>query len=431
MSHSTDNSSSASDRPNAPAPLKAGHAVDEARLWDRLMEIAKIGATEKGGVNRQAFSAEDRAAKRLLAQWGQALGLEMYSDTVGNFFLRKPGSDPDAAPVMAGSHLDSQVTGGKFDGTYGVMAALEAVQAIHDAGVDHKKPIEVVAWSNEEGSRFTPGCMGSEVFAGVQPLEAFLDVTDPEGIRMADELAVTLDDMTYASPRDPLIPASYFEAHIEQGPRLEKAGLPVGAVTSIQGSQRFTVEVHGVEGHAGTVPRALRQDALSAAVAMVSALEKHFHDPEDVVRFTVGRFQVMPGTPNTIPSFVHFSIDFRHPDNELLNRLGGAVESVCQAVAGPCRVEVEMVDNNGTIEFPEEQVGAVEGWAKELGLPVMRLPSGAGHDAGHVAHLCPTGMVFIPCEEGVSHNEAESATAPDCAAGARVLAACLVEAANR
>jgi N-carbamoyl-L-amino-acid hydrolase len=426
--------STSPSRPNTSAPLRAGHAVDEARLWDRLMEIAKIGATEKGGVNRQAFSTEDRAAKRLLADWGKEIGLDLFSDAVGNLFLRKAGSDPDAAPVMSGSHLDSQVTGGKFDGTYGVMAALEAVRAIHQSGVAHRRPIEVVAWSNEEGSRFTPGCMGSEVFAGVQPLDAFLEVTDSKGVRMADELALTLADMTYARARSaltPLAPASYFEAHIEQGPRLEREGLPIGAVTSIQGSQRFTIEVYGVEGHAGTVPRALRKDALSAAVAMVGALEKHFHDPDDVVRFTVGRFQVLPGTPNTIPSHVHFSIDFRHPDDRTLTRLGGAVAAICQAAAGPCEVEVKMVDNNGAIAFPETQVAQVESWARELGLPVMRLPSGAGHDAGHVAHLCPTGMVFIPCRDGLSHNEAESASSPDCAAGARVLAACLVDAANR
>ena len=412
--------------------LAAAAVVDEARLWSRQMAMAEIGATANGGVNRAALSDEDRAARALMVEWAGDLGFEVATDGIANLYIRRPGRRADAAPVVTGSHLDSQPRGGKFDGAYGVVGGFEALEAIARAGVETERPIDLVAWTNEEGGRFQPGCMGSAVFAGVLPLEDQLGIVDREGVTLEDALAETLA----STPGLPLRPfghplAAYVEAHIEQGPRLENEGTTIGAVTGIQGLYWFTVEVSGEEAHAGTTPLKGRKDALKAAVAMVGALEELMADETDTVRFTVGRFECEPGGPSTVPSRVLFTIDFRHPDPAVIARIWPNIEPVCRANARGCRVSVRPTIDNAPLAFDPALIDMVEGHAARLGHSVMRLPSGAGHDAGHVAHLCPTGMIFVPCEKGLSHNEAENATPADLAAGAQTLAACLVDLANR
>ena len=412
--------------------LAAAAAVDEARLWSRQMTMAEIGATANGGVNRAALSHEDRAARRLMVEWAGDLGFELATDGIANLYVRKPGRRADAAPVVTGSHLDSQPRGGKFDGAYGVVGGFEALEAIARAGVETERPIDLVAWTNEEGGRFQPGCMGSAVFAGVLPLEDQLGIVDREGVTLADALAETLA----STPGLPLRPfghpfAAYVEAHIEQGPRLEDEGTTIGAVTGIQGLYWYTVEVTGEEAHAGTTPLRGRSDALKAAVAMVGALEELMADESDTVRFTVGRFECGPGSPSTVPSSALFTIDFRHPDPAVIARIRPEIEPLCRANARGCTVSVTPTIDNAPLVFDPALIEMVEGYAARLGHSAMRLPSGAGHDAGHVAHLCPTGMIFVPCERGLSHNEAENATPADLAAGARTLAACLVDLANR
>ena len=412
--------------------LAAAAAVDEARLWSRQMTMAEIGATANGGVNRAALSDEDRAARRLMVEWAGDLGFEVATDGIANLYVRRPGRRADAAPVVTGSHLDSQPRGGKFDGAYGVVGGFEALEAIARAGVETERPIDLVAWTNEEGGRFQPGCMGSAVFAGVLPLEDQLGIVDREGVTLADALAETLA----STPGLPLRPfghpfAAYVEAHIEQGPRLESEGTTIGAVTGIQGLYWYTVEVTGEEAHAGTTPLKGRRDALKAAVAMVGALEELMADESDTVRFTVGRFECGPGSPSTVPSSALFTIDFRHPDPAVIARIRPEIEPLCRANARGCRVSVTPTIDNAPLVFDPALIDMVEGYAARLGHSAMRLPSGAGHDAGHVAHLCPTGMIFVPCERGLSHNEAENATPADLAAGARTLAACLVDLANR
>jgi N-carbamoyl-L-amino-acid hydrolase len=410
---------------DVPGGARAAAAIREARLWQRHLDMAKLGATAKGGVNRQALSAEDVAARRLLMSWAAARGFAVSADAIGNLFVRREGSDASAAPVMTGSHMDSQPTGGRFDGIYGVLAGFEALEALEDAGIATRRPIEVVAWTNEEGSRFPVGAMGSAVFAGRLPLEQALAVADPAGTTVGAALAETL--AAAPAPRRPLGGkiAAYVEAHIEQGPRLEAESKTIGVVTAIQGSRRYAVEILGEEAHAGTTPLRVRKDALSSAVAIVAALEKLMHDPSDTVRFTVGRFEVYPGSPNTVPGRVYFTIDFRHPDLAVLDERGSRIAEVAAAHARGCTVTVTPLTDVPPMVFAPPIVGLVRDAAARLGLPHMDMPSGAGHDAMHIALLCPAGMIFVPCARGVSHNEAESATPADLAAGARVLAEAL------
>lgn len=320
---------------------RAALFVDERRLSERLAALARIGATPTGGVNRPALSAEDAQAQALMATWGHALELAPSRDEAGNFFLRLQGQEPQAAPVLSGSHLDSQPTGGHYDGVFGVVAALEAAQALREAGIRPRRSLDVVAWMNEEGSRFAPGMMGAAVFAGDRTLAQIASVCDAEGCTVADALQATATRLAHVPLRALGGPVhAYVEAHIEQGPVLDRLGIPVGVVTGIQGKHTFKVVVDGEAAHSGTSTRAERRDALLAALAMVQALAAELHDAQDLVKFTVGRFEVSPNAPSVVPSRVLFSIDLRHPDTDTLRRLSAAVEPLCQAHAGPCQVTV-------------------------------------------------------------------------------------------
>lgn len=410
------------------AGLAAARAIDEARLWQRHMELAAIGATPKGGVNRQALTPEEGEARKVLARWADELGCSVHVDPIGNMFLRREGTDPDAAPVVTGSHIDTQPTGGRFDGAYGVLTGVEVLHALNDAGIATRRPIEVAAWTNEEGSRFQPGCTGSGVFVGAKKLEDMLAVVDRAGVKVSDALAETVAATPNAAQR-PLGTDihAYLEAHIEQGPRLEQEELTIGVVTGIQGASRFEIDIVGEEAHAGTTPHATRKDAFVTAVAIVRGLHELMADPEDVVRFTIGRFETHPGSPNVVPGRVHFSIDFRHPDEAVLQARGKGIHEVAAANAGPCEVTVTDITYSSPVAFREDMVSRVAAAADALELPAMRMPSGAGHDAGLLNAVCPVAMVFVPCERGISHNEIENATPGDLAAGARVIAKVMAE----
>jgi N-carbamoyl-L-amino-acid hydrolase len=401
--------------------------IDEARLWARHMALAAFGRTPRGGVNRQALSAEEIAARAALLDWGRAIGLEPSTDAIGNLFLRLPGRDPRAAPVVTGSHIDSQPTGGRFDGAFGVLAGLEALEAMVEEGVRPRRSIDLVAWTNEEGSRFAPGMMGSEAFAGVRPLEQILAVADADGVTVAEALR----QVRAAAPELPERPlgfpvAAYVEAHIEQGPELEAQGVPVGVVTGIQGTRRFRVDVVGEAAHAGTAPRRVRKDALSAAVAMVRSLEATMWDEADVVRFTVGLFRVEPNAPSVVPARVHFSVDLRHPDGGVLADLGDRIQPLCESSKGPCAVRVREIARAEPLTFPPEIRSRIRSAAAALGIAHRDLCSAAGHDARQLHGVCPAGMIFVPCKDGLSHNEAESAEPGHLGAGARVLAEVLL-----
>lgn len=409
----------------------AAGAVDEARLWRRMMDMAQFGATPAGGVNRAAFSPEDIQARKRLIEWAGEFGFATSTDQIGNLYVRRAGTS-DEAPAVTGSHLDSQPKGGKFDGAYGVVGGFEALEAIERAGIKTRRPIEVVAWSNEEGGRFQPGAMGSAIFAGDYLLEDALSAVDPNGVVLSEALQETLDSTPGLARRDmPYDMAGYVEAHIEQGPRLENDNLTIGVVSGVQGLTWYRVEVFGEEAHAGTAPLQGRKDALKSATTMVAALEGLMADETDTVRFTVGRFECGPGAPSTVPGHVLFTVDFRHPDLDTFVDLGARIQAVCEANARGCEVTVERIIYSEPVVFDPSVIDLVRGATQALDLPYMEMVSGAGHDAMHIAGLCPAGMIFVPCEKGLSHNEAESASAPDLAAGACVLAASLVGLANR
>ena len=352
-------------------------------------------------------------------------------DDIGNLFIRRGGTQAGAAPIVSGSHLDTQPAGGNFDGVYGVLAAVEVLSAANDAGVATKRPLEAVVWTNEEGVRFAPTTMGSYVFSGGMALDVALDKTDRDGIRFGDALADSLAQLGVLETYPFAFPMhAYLEVHIEQGPVLEKAGKQVGVVTGIQGLRWFEIEVTGEEGHAGTVPMAIRKDAVAEAARMVVALGDMMADETDTVRFNVGRFEVTPNSPNTIPSKVLFTIDFRHPDSETLKRLGDKVDPICQAQTKACGVSVQEIIKSAPMQFDPEIRAVISAAAKRQNISQMAMTSGATHDAKYMADLYRAGMIFVPCEHGISHNEAESATAEDLAAGARVLAEVMLGLAN-
>jgi N-carbamoyl-L-amino-acid hydrolase len=398
-------------------------AVREDRLWQRHMDLANIGATGRGGVNRQALTPEDAEARLRVLAWAATRGFSPSVDAIGNVFIRRPGTDPTASPVVAGSHLDTQPTGGNFDGVYGVLAAFEVLEAASDAGVTTDRPLEAVVWTNEEGARFQPTTMGSAVFAGALPLETALATTDTAGVSVAQALAETMQRLAIPQRRAFRCPmAVYLEAHIEQGPLLETTHHTIGIVSGIQGLRWFRVEVTGEEAHAGTTPRRIRKDAFVAAVRMVTALQELLYDSADTVRFTVGRFEVTPNSPNTVPGRVLFTIDLRHPQAEVLSRLGDQIEALCRAQAHDCSVVVTETLSSPPVEFDP----AIRAWltqsAARQALAHMDIVSGATHDAKYMADLYPSGMLFVPCRGGISHNEAEYAAPADLAAGTRILA---------
>ena len=406
--------------------------VDTGRLWERHQRLARHGATSNGGVNRQALSPEEFAAWREVIAWGRELDLAPCTDRAGNLFLRCAGTDANAAPVLTGSHLDSQPSGGKFDGVFGVLAGLEAVQAIRESGMALRRSIEIVAWMNEEGSRFAPGMMGSAAFTGATPLETFLDIRDAGGISVRDGLAA----LRAAFPELPSCPlgrsvAAYVEAHIEQGPILERERYAVGVVTGIQGKRTFRVTVRGEEAHAGTARLDERKDALLAAVRMIHALDDAMRATDDIVKFTVGKLDVTPNAPSVVAGTATFSLDLRHVDSTTLASLGDRIPAMCAARAGPCNVEVVELTRAMSLAFPETMTSVIRERASALGIPAMDVFSAAGHDARFLHAVCPTGMIFVPCKDGISHNPSESAKPEDLAAGARVLAETLVVLANR
>jgi len=413
--------------------MSGANAVKEDRLWQRHADMAKLGGTPRGGVNRQALSPEDAAARKQLAAWAKARGFDVFTDTIGNLFIQKGGTDPALAPVMSGSHMDSQPTGGRFDGMYGVLAAFEALEALEDAGVKTRRPVMAVAWTNEEGSRFQPGAMGSAVFAGTYKLDEMLAQKDWKGVVLKDALAETLKaapaPLREGPPGFPV--DSYIEAHIEQGPRLENEHRTIGVVTAIQGSRRYIVTIDGEEAHAGTTPRAARKDAYAAATRLAAALYEATADVDDTLRFTIGRVEVAPGSPNTVPGKVTFTIDMRHPEDAVLVEHEAVIERLLAEKTKPCAASLQKVTNVPPTNFDPTVIDLVRAKATGLRLTHMDMPSGAGHDAMHIAKLCPTGMIFVPCERGISHNEIENATPSDLAAGTRVLVEVLEALANR
>jgi beta-ureidopropionase / N-carbamoyl-L-amino-acid hydrolase len=406
--------------------------VNGERLWASLMDLAKIGATAKGGVCRLAGSDFDGEARRLFIRWCEAAGCTVRVDKIGNIFARRPGRDPALPPVVTGSHLDTQPTGGRFDGAYGVMAGLEVVRTLNDLGYETEAPVEIVAWTSGEGSRFSPAMTGSGVFAGVFDLAYGLARPDNvSGVSLGDELA----RIGFAGP-EPVGPhpvAAYFEAHIEQGPILEAAGLPIGVVTGAQGQRWYEITVTGQEAHAGPTPMPRRKDALVGAARMIDAVNRIGHQHAPHACATVGFVQVSPNSRNTIPGRVFFTVDFRHPDDAVLTRMDRDLRAACAEVAresGGLDAAVEEFWYFAPTPFDQALIGRVREAASGLGYGHQDIISGAGHDAVYMARVALTAMVFVPCKGGISHNEIEDAAPADLAAGCNVLLNALLETAN-
>jgi N-carbamoyl-L-amino-acid hydrolase len=393
--------------------------VDGERLWQSLMDMAKIGATPKGGVRRIALTLEDKAGRDQFVSWCKALGLAVTVDRIGNIFARREGSDPALPPVVSGSHLDTQPSGGRFDGCYGVMAALEVCRTLNDHGITTRHPIEIAVWTNEEGTRFTPVMGGSGVFTGKFAVEYARSQKDVDGVTMGE----ALDAVGYAGAAPCGHPvAAYFEAHIEQGPVLENENAVIGVVTGGLGQRWFDVTVTGMEAHAGPTPMALRRDALQGASRIVMAVDEIGRAHPDT-RATVGHMRVEPNSRNVIPGAVHFSVDLRAPSDALLSHMESQVR---EAVAKACADRALTFNIVQTVYFPPAPFAdacktAVREAAQRHGYAWRELVSGAGHDAIYLASVCPSGMIFVPCKGGISHNEIEDAEQSHITAGCNVL----------
>jgi len=395
--------------------------IDGERLWNSLMEMARNGATEKGGVCRLALTEVDRAGRDLFVRWCEAAGCSVSVDRMGNIFARRPGRDDGLAPVVAGSHLDSQPTGGKFDGAYGVLAALEVIRTLNDAGIETEAPIEAVCWTNEEGSRFAPAMVGSGVFAGAFDLAYGHGRTDVDGVSLGE----SLERIGYDGPAEvggrPV--GAYFEAHIEQGPILEAEEKTIGVVTGAQGQRWYEITVTGQEAHAGPTPMARRRDALVGAARMVDAVNRIGLEHQPYACATVGMMLVSPNSRNVIPGRVWFTVDFRHPDDDRLASMDAALRARCDEIAAGVGLQlaVDQIWSFDATPFDRGCVAAVREAAARLGAGHMDIISGAGHDAVYMAGVAPTGMIFVPCENGISHAEIENATPDDLTAGCNVL----------
>lgn len=402
--------------------------VSSARLANDLTYLATLGARNDGGVERLALNTSDIQARRWLAEQATTLGATASVDAIGNVFLDLPGREPGLAPVVTGSHLDSQPTGGRYDGALGVVAGLEALRAIRDTGVTLRRSLSLVSWTNEEGARFAPGTSGSAVFCGLRRIHEIRAIRDVDGVTLGSALDECLamlkaDGIAHRPLGTPM--HAFIELHIEQGPILEAAGAPVGVVEGIQGVSWFEVTVTGSANHAGTTPRAMRRDALEGACALAISLRELACDEADCVRFTIGKFAVSPGSVNTIPDQVTFTIDLRHTEAATLDTLAASFQRLAEQSWAGCEVTLTLLSRIAPVEFPASLTALIGETAENLGLKAPRLMSGAFHDAIHVAEHCPTAMVFVPCRDGLSHHPNEHVELNDAVSGTRLLAASL------
>lgn len=396
-------------------------SIDGERLWSRLMELGGIGAFGAGGVNRQALSDAEHLAWSRVIGWAEAAGLQPATDAAANLFLTLRGRDRSLAPVFSGSHLDSQPTGGRFDGAFGVLAALEAAATLAASGRPPPRDLTVVAWMNEEGSRFAPGMMGSEAFAGRRAIEAIRATQDAEGIAAGAEIDRLHSAFSGLPRMASVVPHAYLEAHIEQGTVLERSGKAIGVVSGIDGKMTFEVTLTGRRDHAGTQPMSDRRDAVMAFARVAAALDREVGRGDPAIRFTVGRVEVTPNAPSVVAGEVRFRIDLRHPDAAVLTGRAARIAPIAAAEAAPCAASVRVLVDAPPNGFDAGLRRRIDAAATARGLPVCHLASAAGHDARHLAAICPAAMIFIPCRGGVSHDPAEWAEPADVAAGAQVL----------
>ena len=395
--------------------------INGQRLWDSLMVMAEIGATERGGCNRQALTDEDKLGRDLFANWCREAGCTVSVDEMGNMFARRPGRNTDAPPVITGSHLDTQPTGGKFDGVYGVLAGLEVLRTLEEAGIETDAPLEVVVWTNEEGARFAPAMVGSGVWASEMQRDEVYAIEDKAGKRFGEEL----ERIGYRGdlPAKPRPIRAAFEAHIEQGPILEAEALQIGILTGVQGARWYDLIIEGQPVHAGPTPMEGRRDPFRGVLPILEYCYELAEKYAPWGRATFGDIKAEPGSRNTVPERLIVNVDLRHPDPAVLDEMDRLfrtfVAKACEAKKLQGRVEE--LWHMPVTEFDPNCVDAVRRATAELGYSSMEMVSGAGHDALYVAKVAPTSMIFVPCKNGVSHNEAEDVKSEDLEAGCNVL----------
>ena len=399
---------------------KTNLTINPQRLWDTLMETAKFGGTPKGGIKRLTVSDEDRRVRDWFKAECERLGCTVEVDEVGNMFATRPGRRKDVAPVAMGSHLDTQPTGGKFDGVLGVLGALEAMRTLVDMGYETNAPMMIVNWTNEEGSRFAPAMLCSGVYAGVFTTEYAYAREDRQGIKLGDEL----QRIGYkGKARTGSIKfQAMFELHIEQGPILEAESKMIGVVTGVQGMRWYEVTVKGQESHTGATPMGLRKNALLGAARMIEAIHQvgMAHLPGVA---SVGLLENRPNSRNVVPGEVFFTIDLRHPDERVLDRMEAEYQAALPKIAADLNLELDekRIWNSPAVKFAPHLIQCVREGAAQAGYSTREMASGAGHDAAYIARVTPTTMIFVPCLGGISHNEAESTTLEECGAGSQVL----------
>jgi beta-ureidopropionase / N-carbamoyl-L-amino-acid hydrolase len=410
---------------------QTNHPIDAKRLWDSLMDMAQIGATPKGGVRRLTLTDVDRRGRDAFRAHCEAAGLTVRVDEIGNMFARRPGRDPNRLPVLFGSHLDSQPSGGKFDGALGVIAGLEVMRALNDHGIVTEAPVELVNWTDEEGSRFGHSLMGSGVWAGVYALDKAYALTDPDGVTVE----AALDSIGYRGPeKAQAFPAdAYFELHIEQGPILEREDKRIGIVTGAQAQVWYDAVVTGQDAHAGTTPPSTRKDALVCAARIIDLVDRMMRARGEDGRGTVGQLFVVPNSRNVIPGEVRFSVEFRHPDGAEVDRLDAQFPREAGFIARDCGATLELTQlfKIPAQPFDPACVDLVRAATARLGFSSREIVSGAGHDAVYAARHVPAAMIFTPCKDGLSHNELESILPEEARDGCQVLFEAVLARANR
>ena len=401
--------------------------VDPDRLWHDLMATAKIGGTPKGGICRLTLTDLDRQVRDWFKTRAEALGCTVTIDDMGAMFARRRGTRADIPPIAMGSHLDTQPTGGKFDGALGVLGALEALRTLVETGYETFAPIEVVNWTNEEGARFAPAMIASGVFAGVFTRAFAATRQDRAGVAFGD----ALEQIGYRGPEacggHKL--SAFFEIHIEQGPYLEAEHKDIGVVTGVQAMRWYEVTLRGEDRHAGTTPMPRRRDALVGASRIVAAVDAIARKHAPYAVGTVGILETKPGSPNVVPGAVFLTVDLRHPEMAVLDSMESAVAAAASAVGPELGLEIAIKNiwNQPPVSFDDDCIAAIRAAAAMSGYTTRDIVSGAGHDAAYIARVAPTAMIFVPCRDGISHNEAEYSSKEQCAAGAQVLLQAVLE----
>jgi len=395
-------------------------SVNGSRLWGTLVETARLGATPGGGITRLPLTDADMAVRDWFVAECRDIDCSVTVDEIGNIFARRQGQDNSLPPVSFGSHLDTQIAGGKFDGTAGVLSGLEVLRTLHEAGYRTRAPLELINWTAEEGARFPP-LLGAGVFAGAYELQWAYNSKDPEGIRLLDELERVGYRGKEGTPGHKL--GAYFEIHIEQGPVLEAENKTIGVVVGARGQLWYDVTVSGLQGHAGTTPMAMRRDPMATFARIAAEVFglAWAYEPEGLA--TIGHVEVTPNSRNVIPGCVSFTIDLRHADKALMHRMDDELVALVDriAVGGETSVELKKFWTVEPMAFDARCISAVRNAAEQLGYSHMDIVTGPGHDALQVARVAPTSMIFIPCEHGISHNEAENVKPEHVTAGASVL----------